>query len=446
MAYQDIATVSVSLQTAGVSATGFGVPLFASSHRYFSERVRSYTSLTAVANDFPATSAGYKAAQQFFGNTPNPATIKLGRREADIDLTVAAGSTGASLTIEATDGVNSFSLDVNVTGEADEDAVATAVAAAIEADADVSPLVVASASTNVVSIDVADSDYAFVVKSLSDELSEAYNTSETAPELISALTLEDDDFYFFTADDHSDTFVMAAAADIEARTKLYFFSSAQQTALTAYVSGSATDTLGKVKDAGYFRTQGHFSHVADTDFPECKYVGYNAPFRAGSVTWTNIRVSVPVAQNPSTGNSLSATEKGYLEDRNASYVDAIGGLNVLRGGKVASGERVDNVRGRDNLSVDLDTEYTNFLLAQQGGKVPYNNTGITQLEGICNMVLARYVARGFINDNYTIDFPREDQVPTADKQNRIYQLGSFEAELTGAIELVTISGVLSLNL
>lgn len=446
MAYQDIATVQVSLQTAGVSAQGFGVPLFASSHRFFTERVRSYTSLTDVANDFPADSAGYKAAQQFFGNTPRPSLIKLGRREADVDLTVAAGSTGASLAVTATNGTDTFSVTVNVTGQVDEDAVATAVAAAIEADADVTDLVAASASTNVVSIDITDPTYAFTVKNLSDELSISYNTTETAPELISAISLEDDDYYFFAAEDHSDTFVMAAAADIEARLKLYFTSTAQQTALTAYVEGSATDTLGKLADAGYFRTHGQFHHLADTEFPECKEIGYNAPFKAGSVTWSNLQVSIPVAQDPATGLALNSTQKGYLNDRNAAYVDGIGGLNILRGGKVASGERIDNVRGRDNLSVDLDTEYTNFLVSQQGGKVPYNNTGITQLEGICKLILERYVTRGFINSNYVVNFPREDQVPTADKQNRIYQQGTFEAELTGAIEIVSISGILSLNL
>lgn len=75
-----------------------------------------------------------------------------------------------------------------------------------------------------------------------------------------------------------------------------------------------------------------------------------------------------------------------------------------------------------------------------------NNSGIGQLEAICRNVLARYVVRGFINENYKTNFPREDQVSTTDKQNRIYQSGTFEAELSGAIELVRITGILSLNL
>lgn len=189
-----------------------------------------------------------------------------------------------------------------------------------------------------------------------------------------------------------------------------------------------------------------FHHEADTQFPECLYVGYNAPFDAGSVTWTNIQVALSGSQDPSNGIVLTSTQKGYLEDRNAGYVDRIGGLSIFRNGLTAAGERIDAIRGRDNLQVDMDAAFTNFLISQQGGKVPYNDSGISQLEGICRNVLARYVVRGFINENYTTNFPRESQVPTADKQARIYQQGTFLAELSGAIELVKINGVLSLNL
>lgn len=446
MAYQDIAVVNIALQSAGVTAQGFGVPLFASSHRYFPERVRAYSSIEEATADLPTSSAAYQAVEAFFSNTPRPSLVKVGRREASLDLTVATGSTGAGFTLYANDGTTTYSVVISISGELNEAAVATAIDAAIAADTDVNALVTSTVSTNVVSLDVAAASYTFWVQDLTNELSEAYNSIETAAELIAEISLEDDDYYFFTADDHTDVFVEAAAEAIEARTKMYFFSTDDSTCLTPYADGSATDILGKVKDSAYFRTKGFFHHDADTQFPECLYVGYNAPFDAGSVTWSNLQVALAGSKDPVTGLVLSSTQKGYLEDRNAAYVDRIGGLSIIRNGLVAGGERIDSIRGRDNLQVDMDTAYTNFLISQQGGKVPYNDTGISQLEGICRSVLARYVVRGFINTNYETDFPRESQVPTADKQARIYQQGSFVAELTGAIELVRISGVLSLNL
>lgn len=372
MAYQDIATVNISLQSAGVTVQGFGVPLFASSHRYFPERVRAYSSIEEAVEDLPTSSAAYQAVEAFFSNTPRPALVKVGRREASLDLNVASGATSASLVVYASDGTDQYSVVVNVVGELDEDAVAIAIESAISSDTDVNALVASSVTGATVSLDVAAPSYSFWVKDLSSNLTEEYTTIETAPELIAEITLEDDDYYFFTADDHSATFIEEAAEAIEARTKMYFFSTSDVACLTPYVDGSATDVLGKAKDSGYFRTKGFFHHDADTDFPECLFVGYNSGFPAGSVTWTNLQVALAGSKNPNTGLALSTTEKGYLEDRNAAYVDRIGGLSVIRNGKVAGGERIDAVRGRDNLQVDMDAAYTNFLISQQGGKVPLN--------------------------------------------------------------------------
>lgn len=446
MAYQPITNVSISLQTAGISGQGFGTPLFASSHRYFPERVRSYTSLNAVAADFPTTSNGYLAAQAYFSNTPSPTVVKLGRREADLTLTVAVGSTEASLTFSASDGTNTHSLNVNVTGQADEDAVATAIMTAIEADGDIAPLVTVTAASNVVTV-VAVGTNTFWIDNLSSELTEGYTTTETAPDLISAIEAVDTDWYFFSADDHTETFVLAASQDIESRTKLYFFSSAEQAALTPYVSGSATDILGQIKDTNRDRTKGFFHQNADTTFPECLYVGYNAPFQAGGVTWTNLQVALAASENPSTSVLLSDTEKGYLEDRDSAYVDRISGqTNAIRNGRVASGQPIDFIRGRDNLQEDLNVDLQNLLLQQQGGKLPYNDSGITRIESRVSNVLTRYVARLFINADFELTFPLTDAVPVQDRQNRIYQSGSFRAELVGAIESITITGVLTLQL
>lgn len=449
MSYRDLAIVNISLQATGITGEGFGTPLFASAHRYFPERVRAYTSLTAVGQDIPTSSNAYKAAESFFSNSPAPSLIKLGRREASLDLTVATGSTGASLVFSATDGTDTYSKTITITAQLDEDAVATGIAAAIEGDADIGPLVVATASTNTVSIDVAASSNDFWVQTLSSELSETYTTTETATDLLVALEQEDSDFYFFTAADHTETFVLAASDAIEARKKQYFVSVQEQTALGTYTEGSATDILGKLKDSGNTRTVAMFSHVADTEFPECTYVGYNAPFLAGSVTWSNLLLASPVAQDPSTGFALSATQKGNLIARDVSYVDPIGGQNVLRGGRTVSGTPIDFIRGRDSLENDLEVAYTNLLLNQRGGKLGYTNASINRLVNTLINVLSRYVVRNFIREGFEqfINFPLVEDVPVADIEAGIYQAGTFSAELVGAItEIGPINGTLALDL
>ena len=444
MAYQDIATVNISLQTAGVTQRGFGIPLFASAHRYFNERVRTYTSLTAAGDDLPTTSNAYKAVQGFLSNTTRTASVKIGRRTADMTITVASGTTAAAFTFSASNGTNTYSISVDVTGQADEDATATAIASAIEADSNIGPLVTATSTSNVVTVAAVGTN-TFTIGKLPGSLTEAFTTTETATDLITAINDEDDDYYFFTADDHTETFVLAASASIEAQTKMYFFSSQEQAALTAFTSGSSTDVLARIKDTARNRTKGMFHHLADTTFPETNYVGFNAPYSAGSVLWTNLRITgVTPSQDPARSANLSETQRGNLEARDAAYVERRGGRNILRGGNVPSGEAIDTIRGRDDLQVSMDTDYENLLTSQTGSKIPYDDTGINQLEAVCRGTLSRFVARGFIAANFTTNFPKN--VSTNDKANRIYTLGEFSAELTGGITVVQVQGRLVLDL
>lgn len=452
MTYRDLTNIDITLQTSTVSRKGFGIPLFASSHRYFPERVRAYSSLKNAAADLPTDSNAYKALQNAFSASPAPAVVKVGRREADLDLTVATGSTGASLKVFARTGVDSYSVDVEVTGELDEDAVATAIAAAIEGDANVSPLVVAAASTNVVSLDVASPDDEFWVADLSDELSETYNTTESASDLLAALAEEDDDFYFFSADDHSETFVLEAANDIEARLKLYFVSVQEAAALTSYTAGSATDILGKLVDSSFSRTKGLYHHEADTEFPELGFIAANAPYDAGSVLWANIPVSLTMSKNPAGTRALNATEKGYLEARNAAYIERAAGrgvtttTNIVRQNRVASGEWISNIRGRDSMQVDLVAAYLDLLLSRKGSKIPYTQEGVELIKNTCRNVLEIYVLRNFIKPNYKLNFADADTVSASKKQTGVYDQGSFEAELQGGILFIDVSGTLSLDL
>ncbi len=452
MTYRNLTNIDIALTDVGVTAQGFGTPLFASSHRYFPERVRAYTSLQSASEDLPTNSNAYKAVQGFFSVTPAPAVVKVGRREADLELSVASGATGASLVFHASDAGTPYSVVINITGEVDESAVATAIAAAIEGDTDVGGLVVASATGGTVSIDVAGAGSEFWVANLSKELSEVYNTTETASDLITALSDEDNDYYFFTCEDHSDTFVQAASAEIEARLKMYFTSIQLSNTLTAYNEGAATDLGGIIKDSGRDRTKVFFHHNADTVFPECIHIAGNATFDAGSVLWANIALPLSVSQDPVTGKALSATQKGYLEDRNISYMERGAGNGVvtstaiLRNNKVPSGNWISTIRGRDNMQVDLTAGMLSLLTAQRGTKLPYTDEGIDLIKSSVRNVLDLYVLRNFIKDNYVLDFLTEEQSSISDKQAGVYRGGKFQCELQQGILFVDLSGSLSIDL
>lgn len=358
MTYRNLTNINITLQDVGVTAQGFGTPLFASEHNFFPERVRAYTSLEAAAEDLTPESSAYKAVQGFFSVTPAPAVVKVGRRE----------------------------------------------------------------------------------------------TGEDAATLIAALVEEDDDFYFFTCEDHTDTFIQEASADIESRLKMYFVSTEDETVLTPYSAGSATDIGGIIADSGRDRTKLFFHHNADTVFPECIHVASNAPYEAGSVTWMNIQLPVSISQDPTTSKALSVTQRGYLEDRNISYTERSVGTGVvasgsnLRNNLTPSGEWISNIRGRDNLQVDLEAEMLSLLLSQRGTKIPYTNDGIALIKTSVRNVLENYAVRGFINSNYQLDFRPASAMSTSDKRLGLYNGGSFKAELSQGILYIDISGSLTVNL
>lgn len=364
MAYSPITQVNITLQTTGITAAGFGTPLFvadipdAADPFGNGQRVKTYSSLIEVQADFQTTDAAYLAAQAFLRPSSNVATFKIAYRD---------------------------------TGTA----------------------------------------------------------AETPSEALAAIQSEDNDWYFLTAESHVDSDIDAYATAVESLTKFYVTSYGDASALTVYDEGVSTDALALLKEGNYDRSHGFFHHDADTLFPECTLAAYNAIYPAGSVIWTNLQLPLSASQDPATGLPLSTTQKGYLEDRSASYTERLGSNTVInRGGRAASGEPIDNIRGRDSLEEDINVALQRLLASQQGTKLPYTNQGITQIYNVVDNVLSRYASnpRFFIRNNYNLNFLMVNDVPAADKEARVYQSGSFKAELQGGIERTVITGTLSIQL
>ena len=444
-AITDIANVTISLNSVAVTRAGYGTPLFLSKHRFTDEVVTSYANLQAVGEDFPSSHNAYKAAGAFFSNSPQGNAFKVGRIESDLLLTVGAVATGKVYSFTIKSGALSASISVTATGADTTTTIATAIASAIEASP-VAAQVIATSALGVVTIKpTVDNVNAFSVSALNN-VTDSYTSTATAPAALQKALDADADAYFIASEDHSEAWVLALAADVEAREKLYAVSVVGALNYGTYTKGAAVsgDILGKLSDFGYNRTFGLYSHVADTNFPEMTYVGYNAPFDAGSVLWTNNVVAIPVSQNVD-GNVLTGTQQNNLSARNATFIRNEGGLNATRGGLVAGGERIDNIRGRDALQNEMKVNLTSLLLNQKGSKIPYNNQGINMIRSVVNKSLDEFVRRNFINDNYIVSLPDERDVPANKKALGLFDMGSFKAELSGGIELADLIGTLAIS-
>lgn len=436
-----IATVNIALRTATVSRAGFGTPIFISSHRAFPERVRTYRTLTAVGEDFETTSAPFIAAQGLFASTPSPAQIKIGRREADAILTPQDVDNGTqySVTVTVNDGDAVTVTYTATTGNTAEDVV-DALKAAIDADGDVAAHVTTSKSgtgaSATLTIEATASTDVFSLTELNN-LGQTFTSTEVAATALQEVRDVDDDFYFVTADDHTETFVIAMADAVQATEKLYFVSTQEQDSITTAYTVSSTDILAQLKTAGYTRTAGMWSHDADTAFRECNYVGVNAPYSPDveAVVWSQVELAgVPVAQNGA-GNALTATQQLNLDNRNASYVRVTLSGNRVEGGQLASGRWIDQGRILDCMTARVREGQVQLFANQAGGKVPGNASGISLAASALTNSLNPFVASSAINE-FTVDTSNA----TVDATTRTLNGMAFDAILTDGIIRVVVDG------
>lgn len=451
MAVTPSVSVDISLVSTGVSRAGFGTMTIIGAHRWFSERTRSYTSLTSAAQDLPSTSLEYVAIQQAFEQTPSPAVVKIGRREADAVITPEVPETGKNytITVAVNDGDSVVvDYDALITDTSAEDIV-DVLKAAIDGDANVAAHVTTTktgtGASAVLEIAATTTGDFFV---LSDVVGSAvtYTTTESAADLMTAIELEDLDYYAVASTDHTDAFVIAMADQIEARDKMYFVSSGAAGSLTAY-SETSTDTLAKLRQGSYLKTASIFHEDADTEFPEVAYFSYNAPYDAGGVSWTNVQVRglSGISKDPATGNPLSDTQRNYLDDRNTSWVQNEKGVTVVKGGRVASGAQIDDVRGTHMWAARLEEGLTSLLVNQQGTKIGYNDFGISKVYNVMESVSTRLLSteeQPNLLDSFEIRFPTAAQADPADRAAGILR-GTFTGYLTGAVSSILVTGTLT---
>lgn len=78
----DIVNVQITRETQSVERENFGVPLFLCEVDSVDERVKAYSNMDAVADDYSATDAAYKMAQAAFSQDLRPDRIMIGQKTA----------------------------------------------------------------------------------------------------------------------------------------------------------------------------------------------------------------------------------------------------------------------------------------------------------------------------------------------------------------------------
>lgn len=115
MPLSDIVNVQISRQTQAVSEAGFGTLMILGTHKRFNDKIRFYSSLADVAEDFEQTDAEYIAAQDVFSQSITPDRIAIGRRTVD-NATIEVETAQEDFTYTTT--INGVNVSISSTSDA----------------------------------------------------------------------------------------------------------------------------------------------------------------------------------------------------------------------------------------------------------------------------------------------------------------------------------------
>lgn len=258
-------------------------------------------------------------------------------------------------------------------------------------------------------------------------------STETWADTVTAVQNDDNTWYALTIESHVTADVLAVAAVIEANKKVFGTSSASADITTSVT----TDLFSQLQALGYQRTFGIWSATADTQYPECAWIGYELQEQPGSSTWAYKTLSGV------TVSTLSTTAATNIKTKAGSTYEVIAGSNDTIGAKMFGGEWIDVMIFVDWLEARM-TERLWFRM-KNSKKIPYTAAGATMIESEIRAQLNAGIVAGGLSASPapTVTVPDVLSVSSNDRANRIFSGITFQATLAGAIHFVSIIGNVS---
>lgn len=392
-----------------------------------SERLRSYGSLSAVAADFGTTGPEYSSAALYFGQSPQPAQIKIGRWAKTATNARLAGGT-LSTAAQAIANFNtiangSFDITINGTlskpvpatfvGAMNLNAVAaivqTAVASIVAGSTFVWNAVLARFELNVGGAAGAGSTVTFAsaattgsktdisaLLGLTAANSGAYAAQGVAAETAVAAVATFDatfgqSFYALTIPEAIDADHLAVAALVEGLNSKHIYGVSSQAAAILSAQ-STTDIAFMLKALGYKRTVVQYS--SNSAYSVASLLG-----RAITVDYAGNATVITLMFKGEPGivaETLTETQVNALEAKGCNvFVAYNNSTAIIEPGVVASGDFIDVITGTDWLAITVQTAVYNLLYTSPT-KIPQTDSGTQLITTTVESVLSQAVANGLL--------------------------------------------------
>jgi hypothetical protein len=444
MPLSDIVNVTITQNARPVAQANFGTLLIVGVNfnidgrlEYFSDPV---SALAKVVGNATLEAALINAA---FAQNPSISNIALGAVSASktgvFTGTMSAGNITAS--VNGTTYLQTFSstMDGTLTGLAAKIAANSDVLSAVNTSG---TLVVTPKATKAVGVtyDLSAATGTIAVTYSATELAEAYNTA------LDTIIAQFPDWYGLVAATRTIAKQELVATWTEANKKIYFAGSADTNIINQSVSADTTSIAAYAKNQSLARTAVIYGGNAATEGIEAALFGKILPLNPGSYT------AMFKTLSGITVDSLTTSQSANAKGKYANVFESIGGVNIVREGKVGANEYIDIVVFIDWLTSSITSSVYQALVSQL--KVPYTQVGIMIVSGAIETPLKIGQNRGGISPTafaedksqiggYYIQTPSLQSIPIADKVSRTLNDVRFTAFLSGAIHAVVINGVVT---
>jgi hypothetical protein len=429
MDLKQIINIQITRGNQTVTQAGFGVPLVLGSSAAFGDRVRSYTDMDSVAEDFDESDLEYKWALALFSQSLVPDKIMIGKRDA----AVAQVSTLTPTVVDTTQ----YTVTINgtehsITSDADATAseIVAALIAAINGGAEAANVTASGTTTLIVTSD--HPGVAFSITASNNLAIAATTASHGVQDDIQTLQQTDNTWYCLILTSRSASEILQAASYIETQKKIFLACTSDSDVKTT----STTDVGSALKQKNYRRSSLFWSGD-QADGPEAAWAGRKLPNAPGSESWRYATLVGITADN------LTDTEIANLDAKNVNYYVTVAGVDVVQKGKVAQGDWIDNTRLIDWVEAQIQENIFALLISVE--KIPYTDAGVATIEAVIRAQLDRGVRVGGIAKDppYNVSFPKVSTIASQDRADRLLPDGQFSFTLAGAVGEVKINGYVS---
>lgn len=419
----------------------FGVPLIASLHTNFADRVREYSQADDLLDDgFTTSSPEYEIASAMKNQDPTIQSFKLGRLTGTFTHTLHLIPTNVTIgyvyTLDAKVGANEFVTVTYTVVENDTvalicDELVTALAAVTDTAVTDAATHVALAADNageLISLRVPQDGHLRVL-----DVTSVVTATLTAD--LAAIESEDPAWYGLTLALNTEDTIVTAATWCEGRTKVFFPQSMDWNVVDA---GESTDVASLLLAGSYTRTCGIWKR------------GMGGLCWAGAAFLIQVLAPAPGEASPVhvslatvPVDKLRTGERAALTAKNWTRYTNFGGFNRTFEGKTPSGRFIDVTRGIDWIKAMIQQDLSTYLYVNP--KVPYTTSGLAGVRGVVENAIRRGLATGLVADDTAIvvNVPAIEDTDAADRANRIVRGVTFSFRLAGAAHRFVVSGTVT---